>query len=65
MKVNPANPLLARDYVGGSKPTTRDLPGSHFSYGKPDIKDPEGVAEGNSYFISLYLLFIFRYCIQV
>ena len=46
-KVNKgANYLLNKDDVGKSKPTTRDLPEDEHQYGKPDIKDPEGVAEG-------------------
>ena len=40
------NYLLNKDDVGKSKPTTRDLPNQNHAYGKPDIKDPEGVAEG-------------------
>lgn len=46
-KVNKgANYLLNKDDVGKSKPTTRDLPDPDHPYGKPDVKDPEGVAEG-------------------
>jgi hypothetical protein len=46
-KVNKgANYLLNKDDVGKSKPTTRDLPEDDHPYGKPDTKDPEGVAEG-------------------
>jgi hypothetical protein len=48
-KVNKGtNYLLNKDDVGKSKPTTRDLPHDNHSYGKPDIKDPEGVAEGTT-----------------
>ena len=35
------NVLLAKDDVGKSKPTTRELPPDGFSYGKPDKKDQE------------------------
>lgn len=40
------NVLLVKDDVGKSKPTTRDLPGEGFAFGKSNEKDPEGVAEG-------------------
>ena len=35
------NHLLLKDDVGRSKPTTRDLPNDTFTYGKPEIRDPE------------------------
>ncbi len=43
---NPFNHLLLKDDVGRSKPTTRDLPYGHFTYGKPEIKDTEDAGQG-------------------
>ena len=39
------NHLLLKDQVGKSKPTTRDLPGDKFTYGKPDVMDKEGASQ--------------------
>lgn len=44
------NHLLLKDDVGRSKPTTRDLPYGHFTYGKPEIKDLEDAARGKLFF---------------
>lgn len=38
--------LLLKDDVGKPKPTTRNLPDISFTYGKPDIKDPEDASKG-------------------
>lgn len=46
MVQKPINYLLSKDGIGKSKPTTRDLPESDHFYGKADIKDQEGVAQG-------------------
>ena len=46
MVQKPSNYLLSKDDVGKSKPSTRDLPESGHFYGKADIKDQEGVAQG-------------------
>ena len=40
------NSLLAKDDVGKSKPSTRDLPPNGFAYGKSAEPDPEGVSQG-------------------
>lgn len=45
------NHLLLKDDVGHSKPTTRELPPSHFVYGKPEIRDLEGASKGNTFLI--------------
>lgn len=37
------NHLLLKDDVGKSKPTTRNLPMASHTYGKPEIRDKEGV----------------------
>ena len=37
------NHLLLKDDVGKSKPSTRMLPNYGHTYGKPEIKDKEGV----------------------
>lgn len=42
------NPLLARDDVGKCKPCSYPLPSEGFSYGRPDLKDPEGAKEVTS-----------------
>ena len=42
-----SNHLLLKDDVGHSKPSTRDLPYQGFTYGKPEIRDKEGAADGN------------------
>ena len=39
---NKPNPLLAKDDVGKSKPTTRKLPPEGFTFGKSEGKDNEG-----------------------
>lgn len=40
------NYLLTRDDVGRPKPNTRRLPSFDYAYGRPPMKDPEGVREG-------------------
>ena len=40
------NFLLMRDDVGKAKPSVRQLPPEGFSYGKPDLKDPENASKG-------------------
>ena len=35
------NVLLVKDDVGKSKPSTRRLPDGKFTFGKPEIRDPE------------------------
>ncbi len=57
MRQRTANILLVKDNVGKSKPSTRDLPGNYFTYGKPEIRDIEGVGDGK---YSLCLRFQFR-----
>ena len=46
MRKQPYNILLVKDGVGKSKPTVRDLPHESFTYGKPEIRDKEGVGDG-------------------
>lgn len=41
MRKSHYNHLLLKDGVGHSKPTTRKLPDERFTYGKPEIRDPE------------------------
>lgn len=41
-----ANHLLLKDDVGRPKPSTRDLPYQDFTYGRAEIRDPEGASEG-------------------
>lgn len=36
---NNKNYLLAKDDIGKSKPSTRELPPDGFAFGKPDKKD--------------------------
>lgn len=43
---NNTNSLLTKDDVGKSKPSTYNLPGKDFSYGKPLDRDIEGAKEG-------------------
>ena len=40
------NHLLLKDDVGQAKPTVRKLPPREFTYGKPEIRDLEGVGDG-------------------
>lgn len=40
------NHLLLKDDVGRPKPTTRMLPEESFTYGKPEIRDPENASQG-------------------
>jgi hypothetical protein len=40
------NTLLTKDEVGKSKPSTYNLPGGTFAYGKPLDRDIEGAKEG-------------------
>ena len=47
------NHLLLKDNVGKGKPTTRQLPNEEFVYGKPEIRDKEGVTE-SKYHIYIY-----------
>ena len=42
------NHLLLKDDVGKSKPSTRNLPSEFHTYGKPEIRDKEGVGQGIS-----------------
>jgi hypothetical protein len=43
------NVLLVRDDVGHAKPTTRTLPETDFSFGKPEIlPDRDTVRKGNT-----------------
>jgi len=37
---------LTKDEVGKSKPSTYNLPGGEFAYGKPFDRDLEGAKEG-------------------
>ena len=37
------NHLLLKDDVGKSKPSSRNLPDHYHTYGKPEIRDKEGV----------------------
>ena len=41
-----SNVLLVKDGVGKSKPCTRRLPGTSFTFGKPEIRDPEDAGQG-------------------
>jgi len=41
----PANPLLTKDDVGRAKPTTYDIPGKGFSFGKPNCTEADGARE--------------------
>ena len=41
------NHLLLKDGVGKAKPSTRNLPPNFHTYGKPEIRDKEGVGQGN------------------
>ena len=41
------NHLLLKDDVGRPKPSTRTLPHNRHTYGKPEIRDKEGVGQGN------------------
>lgn len=41
-----SNILLLKDDVGKPKPNTRKLPGSTFTFGKPEIRDPEDAGQG-------------------
>ena len=40
------NVLLVKDDVGKSKPTTRSLPHSEFTFGKPESKNVESAMQG-------------------
>ena len=40
------NHLLLKDDVGKAKPSTRNLPTKSHTYGKPEIRDKEGVGSG-------------------
>ena len=40
------NVLLVKDDVGLAKPCTRRLPSDRFTFGKPEIRDPEDVRRG-------------------
>lgn len=42
---NSTNPLLMKDGVGVSKPTTYNLPQGEFTYGKALARDKEGAKE--------------------
>jgi hypothetical protein len=42
------NVLLVKDDVGKSKPTTRRMPPSQFTFGKPEIRDNEDAQAGNN-----------------
>ncbi|CAD8083672.1 unnamed protein product [Paramecium primaurelia] len=42
---NHTNPLLMKDDVGKSKPSTYNLPNQDFVYGQPLVKDKEGAKE--------------------
>ena len=42
------NILLLKDDVGRPKPSTRRLPGNDFTFGKPEIRDPEDAGKGKS-----------------
>ena len=42
------NHLLLKDDVGKSKPSTRDLPESRFTYGKAEKRDQEGAKDISS-----------------
>uniref|UniRef100_A0A0G4IAS1 Uncharacterized protein n=1 Tax=Chromera velia CCMP2878 TaxID=1169474 RepID=A0A0G4IAS1_9ALVE len=46
------NPLLVKDDVGKSKPSTRNLPEDGFTYGKALDRDEEGVREVTSLWVS-------------
>ena len=39
------NYLIVKDDVGKSKPSTRNLPGADFAFGKPDQMTQEGASE--------------------
>jgi hypothetical protein len=40
------NVLLVKDDVGKSKPSTRSLPHSEFTFGKPESKNCESAMQG-------------------
>ena len=40
------NILLVKDDVGKPKPNTRKMPGEHFVFGKPEIRDIEDAGMG-------------------
>jgi len=42
------NVLLVKDDVGKSKPTTRRMPPTQFTFGKPEIRDIEDAQAGNN-----------------
>ena len=46
-----SNVLLVKDGVGKSKPCTRRLPGTSFTFGKPEIRDPEDAGQGKFHHI--------------
>ena len=51
------NVLLVRDDIGRAKPSTRDLPDSNFSFGKPEILPDRITAElSKIWFIQLHIL---------
>ena len=43
VRQNSQNILILKDSVGKAKRTTRDLPPSHFDFGKKIPRDPVGV----------------------
>jgi len=43
--VNSKNPLLVRDDVGKAKPSSYDLPGEQFAFGRAELADVEGARE--------------------
>mmetsp|Transcript_933 Transcript_933/g.1444 ORF Transcript_933/g.1444 Transcript_933/m.1444 type:complete len:106 (-) Transcript_933:611-928(-) len=42
------NVLLVKDDVGARKPCTRKLPSDRFTFGKPELRDPEDVRKVTS-----------------
>ena len=52
------NYLLQKDDVGKPRPTTRDLPTNHHSYGHAAMPDKEGVGACRFQLINLLTIFI-------
>ena len=44
------NILLMKDEIGKAKPNTRKLPGEHFVFGKPEVRDVEDAGQ-SKYFV--------------
>ena len=46
------NCLLVKDSVGKAKPTTRNLPDTHFAFGRPDLLADRETANDGECFLS-------------